>query len=142
LANEASGVRVDSKQTSADWSASRDLQLPWFQAGLQRGDDLWRISVPQTTPPLNLGGTMIDWLGGQRWLFTPAAERPQAAQRIRTAVQAAGGNTTLFIASCADYVRATGRFDAQNEPLKRIHQKLKYEFDPAGIFNPGRLGVI
>jgi glycolate oxidase FAD binding subunit len=146
LANEAGGVRVDSPQTSTDWSASRDLQLPWFQAGFKRGDDLWRISVPQNTPPLNLGkdfdSGMIDWLGGQRWLFTPASERPQAAQRIRAAVQVAGGHTTLFIASRADSMKAIRRFDAQNEPLKTIHRRLKAEFDPAGIFNPGRLGVI
>jgi glycolate oxidase FAD binding subunit len=142
LASEAGGVRVDSVETSREWSASRDLQLPWFQAGFKRGDDLWRISVPQTKPPLNLGDTMIDWLGGQRWLFTPSAERLQAAQRIRAAVQAAGGNTTLFIAPRADSMTATPRFDAQNEPLKAIHQRLKAEFDPAGIFNSGRLGVI
>jgi glycolate oxidase FAD binding subunit len=142
LATEVGGVRVDSSETSADWSASRDLQLPWFKAGFARGDDLWRISVPQTTAPLNLGDTMIDWLGGQRWLFTPTTEREQAAQRIRQAVQVAGGSTTLFIASRAYSMPATSRFDAQNPPLKHIHQQLKTEFDPAGIFNPGRLGVI
>jgi glycolate oxidase FAD binding subunit len=142
LASEAGGMRVDSPATTADWSASRDLQLPWFQEGFKRGDDLWRTSVPQTTPPLNLGDTMIDWLGGQRWLFTPANDRPQAAQRIRSVVQKAGGNTTLFIAAHAHSSRAEARFDAQNEPFKTIHQRLKAEFDPAGIFNPGRLGVI
>jgi glycolate oxidase FAD binding subunit len=146
LSKEAGGVRVDSPQTSADWRAARDLNLPWFEDGLKKneggGNDLWRISVPQTTPPLGLGSTMIDWLGGQRWLFTPASERAQAAKRIRAAAQAAGGNTTLFIASHADSMPATPRFDAQNEPLKTIHQRLKAEFDPAGIFNPGRLGVI
>jgi glycolate oxidase FAD binding subunit len=142
LSKEAGGVRVDSPETSADWRAARDLKLPWFEKGLLRGDDIWRISVPQTTPPLGLGDTMIDWLGGQRWLFTSASERAQAAKRIRAAVRAAGGSTTLFIASCADSMPATPRFDAQNEPLKTIHQRLKAEFDPAGIFNPGRLGVI
>jgi glycolate oxidase FAD binding subunit len=142
LAKQAGGIRVDSPQTSADWSAARDLQLPWFKAGLARGDDLWRISVPQTTEPLGLGETMIDWLGGQRWLFTSASERLQAAKRIRTAVHAVGGNTILFIASRADSMPATGRFDALNAPLKTIHHKLKAEFDPAGIFNPTRLGVI
>lgn len=142
LAKEAGGVRMDSPETLADWSAARDLQLPWFKAGYARGDDLWRISVPQTTPALGLGDTMIDWLGGQRWLFTPASERQQAAQRIRSAVNAVGGNTTLFIASHADSMPATGRFDAQNGPLKTIQQQLKAQFDPLGIFNPGRLGVI
>jgi glycolate oxidase FAD binding subunit len=146
LSKEAGGVRVDSPQTAADWRAARDLKLPWFEEGLKRseggGDDLWRISVPQTTPPLALGETMIDWLGGQRWVFTPASERTQAAKRIRAAVQAAGGNTTLFIASRIDSMPSTNRFDDQSEPLKTIHQRLKAQFDPVGIFNPGRLGVI
>jgi glycolate oxidase FAD binding subunit len=142
LGSEVGGVRVDSPETSADWSAARDLQLPWFKDGIARGDDLWRISVPQTTPPLGLGDTLIDWLGGQRWLFTAAAERSQATQRIRQAVQQAGGSTTLFIARRTDFMPATPRFDAQKPPLDKIHQQLKAEFDPAGIFNPGRLGVI
>jgi glycolate oxidase FAD binding subunit len=142
LGHEAGGVRVDSPETSADWSAARDLQLPWFKAGFARGDDVWRISVPQTTPALGLGDTMIDWLGGQRWLFTPPSERAQAAQRIRQAVQAVGGNAAFFIASHANSMPAIPRFDAQKSPLNYIHQQLKAEFDPAGIFNPGRLGVI
>ncbi|TAG24993.1 MAG: glycolate oxidase subunit GlcE [Burkholderiales bacterium] len=142
LAKEAGGLRVDSPETLADWRAARDLQLPWFKAGHARGDDLWRISVPQTTPPLGLGSTMIDWLGGQRWLFTPASDRSQSAQRIRSAVVAVGGNTTLFIAAPADSTPASSRFDAQKEPLNTIQKQLKMQFDPAGIFNPGRLGVI
>lgn len=142
LAKEEGGVRMDSSQTHTDWSAARDLQLPWYREGYARGDDLWRISVPQTTPPLGLGATMIDWLGGQRWLFTPPAQRQQAAQRIRSAVRAVGGNTTLFVASCADSAPSIARFDVQADPLKTIHQKLKAEFDSLGIFNRGRLGVI
>jgi glycolate oxidase FAD binding subunit len=142
LAKEEGGVRVDSPETLADWTAARDLKLPWFEAGFAKGNDLWRISVPQTTPPLGLGDTLIDWLGGQRWLFTPASERQHAAQRIRHAVQAVGGNTTLFIASRADSMPATPRFDLKNLVLSRIHRELKHQFDPVGIFNPGRLGVI
>ena len=142
LANEAGAERIDPPQTKADWTAARDLQLPWFKEGLARGDDLWRISVPQTTPPLGLGESMIDWLGGQRWLFTASSERSLAAQQIRRTVQEANGIATLFIASGAESIRDGGRFDAQNQVLTQIHQRLKAEFDPAGIFNPGRLGVI
>jgi glycolate oxidase FAD binding subunit len=142
LSLEAGGVRVDSPETLADWRAARDLQLPWLKAGFARGDDLWRISVPQTTQPLGLGDTMIDWLGGQRWLFTPASERAQAAQRIRSAALAIGGSTTLFIAAPADFMPAIGRFEPQKEPLKTIQKQLKVQFDAQGIFNPGRLGVI
>ncbi len=132
------GQRVDSPATSADWTAARDLQLPWFTEGFARGQHLWRLSVPQTTSPLNLGDTMIDWLGGQRWVWSAPAD-PQAAQRIRSAAQAAGGSATLFIADHADNTPVTARFDPMTGPTARIHQQLKAEFDPEGIFNPGRL---
>jgi glycolate oxidase FAD binding subunit len=138
LGNEAGGVRVDSPETLADWSAARDLQLPWFKDGFARGDDLWRLSVPQTTPPLNLGDTMVDWLGGQRWVWAAKGDA-QAAQRIRSCAHAMQGSATLFIAAYANKERATGRFDALKPPLDRIHRQLKAEFDPAGIFNPGRM---
>ncbi len=142
LAKEDGGARVDSPQTLADWTAARDLRLPWFQQGLASGADLWRLSVPQTSAPLNLGDTLIEWMGGQRWLFTDPQERQEAAARIRRAVEALGGNATLFIASKSDSTRATARFHAQKPVLQRIQQQLKAQFDPAGIFNPGRMGVI
>jgi len=142
LKQEAGGERVDSAQTSADWRAARDLQLPWFKEGLARGDDLWRITVAQTTPPLGLGPTMIDWLGGQRWVWSPPEQRPAHAKRIREVVRKAGGFATLFIANHADFSRDTARFDAISAPLDGLHKRLKAQFDPAGIFNPGRLGVI
>jgi glycolate oxidase FAD binding subunit len=138
LGNEAGGVRVDSPETSADWFAARDLQLPWFKDGFARGDDLWRLSVPQTAPPLNLGDTLVDWLGGQRWVWTAKGDA-QAAQRIRSSVHTAQGNATLFIAAHASKIGSKSRFDALKPPLDRIHHQLKVEFDPAGIFNPGRM---
>ena len=152
-------VRVDAPTTTADWSAARDLKLPWFEGGFAGSDgaelkdkaqsrDLWRISVAPTTPPLNLGDTMIDWLGGQRWVFSDATD-VQAAQRIRIAAHAANGIATKFIAHDADSIWANGQKSLKIKHLSEldatvagIHRRLKHEFDPAGIFNPGRLGVI
>ena len=56
---------------------------------------------------------------------------------MREAAHAAGGHATLFAA--ADPATPTPRFDALSAPLERIHRALKREFDPRGIFNPGRL---
>jgi glycolate oxidase FAD binding subunit len=142
LCNEAGGQRVDSLQTRADWSAARDLQLPWFTEGFARGDDLWRISVPATTAPLQLGDTMVDWLGAQRWVWAPAPEHAddaQVAQRIRQVAAQANGSATLFVAACAVNTWTTSRFATIKAPLDRIHRQLKAEFDPAGIFNLGRV---
>ena len=131
------GERVDSPETSADWTAARDLRLPWFADGAARGQDLWRLSVPQTCAPLDVGDTMIDWLGGQRWVWADVGD-VAAASRLRTVVARVGGHATLFRA--ASDVVAVPRFDALKPPLDRIHAQLKREFDPAGVFNPGRLG--
>jgi len=64
-----------------------------------------------------------------------------AAAALREAARAVGGNATRFIAGGDANTAASriGRFDALTAPLDRIHRELKREFDPAGIFNPGRL---
>ncbi|HSW19731.1 MAG TPA: glycolate oxidase subunit GlcE [Ramlibacter sp.] len=119
---------------ASDWSASRDLQLPWFQ---ERGArDLWRLSVPQTAPALALPELpYVEWHGGQRWVRAD----PDAGDALRAAAKAVGGSATLFIAGAAGGAQRGGRFDALSAPLARVHHDLKREFDPHGVFNPGRL---
>ena len=129
------GERMSQAQAAADWQLCRDQQLPWFN---ERTDtqDLWRLSVPQTTPVLDLPDSpLIEWHGGQRWV---RADESQGAQ-LRALAQAAGGHATLFIAGCAYKQGATARFDTLKPPLDRIHRELKREFDPAGVFNPHRM---
>jgi glycolate oxidase FAD binding subunit len=128
------GERQDHAATAPDWALCRDQQLPWF---LERGErDLWRLSVPQTAPVLDLPESpLIEWHGGLRWVRAAASEGP----RLRALAASAGGHATLFIAGSARPQRAEGRFDALKPALDRIHGQLKKEFDPAGIFNRGRL---
>ena len=128
------GERQDTAATASDWQLCRDQQLPWFQARGER--DLWRLSVPQTAPLLDLPEPpLIEWHGGLRWVRAA----PEDAAGLRGAASAAGGHATLFIAGSAHPERAAGRFDALKPPLDRIHRQLKKEFDPAGIFNRGRM---
>lgn len=129
------GERQDNAKVAADWLACRDQRLPWFEQRAPE-QDLWRLSVPQTTPVLDLPDTpLIEWHGGQRWVRATAAH----ATKLRAVAAAAGGHATLF--KRADTQGATGvpRFDALTPPLERIHRELKKEFDPAGVFNRGRL---
>ena len=132
------GRRQDNAEVAADWQACRDQQLPWFK---ERSDaqDLWRLSVPQTTPAMPalspLGSPLIEWHGGLRWVRADAAQ----AQQLREAAKNAGGHAMLFIAGHEHKQGATARFDALKPPLDRIHRELKREFDPAGILNPGRM---
>ena len=129
------GERLPQAQTASDWKLCRDQQLPWFKERTST-QDLWRLSVPQTTPVLDLPDSpLVEWHGGQRWV---RADESQGA-KLRVLAQNAGGHATLFIASCARQQTATARFDALKPPLNRIHRELKREFDPAGVFNPHRM---
>lgn len=128
------GERQDNAATATDWALCRDQRLPWFLG--RGGRDLWRLSVPQTAPVLNLPEPpLMEWHGGLRWVHAA----PQDAPGVRTAAKVVGGSATLFIAGSVHSTRAEGRFDALKPPLDRIHRQLKNEFDPAGVFNRGRL---
>jgi glycolate oxidase FAD binding subunit len=126
------GERQDNAQVGGDWLACRDLKLPWFA---ERGErDLWRLSVPQTAPVLDLPEPpLVEWHGGQRWV---RAGRTQEG-RVREAARAAGGHAVLFMPGAG--ATAPRRFDALSAPLAHIHRELKRQFDPANIFNRGRL---
>src|SRR5690606_28684074 len=119
---ELGGERQDDAQAAADWLRCRDQQLPWFEA--RAGRDLWRLSVPQTAPVLDLPeAPLVEWHGGQRWVAAEPGEREQ----LRRVAQAAGGHATLFRASTAS--EATPRFHPLAPPLDRIHRDLKQAFD-------------
>jgi glycolate oxidase FAD binding subunit len=136
MLQELPGQRMDNAQTGPDWQACRDQRLPFFNAADHPGEALWRLSQPQTTPVLNLPWPqLVEWHGGQRWLWAPES----ALATLREQTRAAGGSTTLFRATSQVNTRATGIFDALSSPLDQIHARLKAEFDPAHIFNPGRL---
>jgi glycolate oxidase FAD binding subunit len=125
------GERLDAAQAAPDWAACREQKLPWFDALGAR--DLWRLSVPQTAPVLELPEPpLIEWHGAQRWVRAA----PGDAQRVRDAAVRAGGHATLFR---SDRPGALGRMTALAPALAAIHERLKKQFDPAAIFNRGRL---
>ena len=132
-----SATRMDNSQAGQDWAACREQTLPFFTPPAPELC-LWRLSVPQTTPVLALPyPVFIEWHGGLRWLWAPAS----AAPRLRAAATAAGGHATLFRTSQAhgEADRAVGVFTPLSAVQLRIQQALMREFDPQGLFNPGRL---
>lgn len=135
MTREAGGERMDNAQAAPDWAACRDQTLPFF---LPPSPDLclWRLSLPQTAPVLELPfAQLVEWHGAQRWLWAPAA----AATPIRAAAARMQGHATLFRAS-ADGAPGVRRFDTESPALQAITQRLREAFDPHGIFNPGRMG--
>ena len=133
LQNQASG----NDTVAADWLALRNQNMDFFK--LQGDECLWRLSVPDATPDLQLGETMVEWHGAQRWVKLPYSE----VATIRSKVNAIGGNAILFIA--AKTINTTAKlenrviFNPLKAPLDRIQRDLKHQFDPAGIFNRGRM---
>jgi glycolate oxidase FAD binding subunit len=87
--------------------------------------------VPSTLAPLTVAGEMLmEWGGAQRWLCTTLP-----ASSVRDLTAQSGGHATLFRAQD----KSAGAFAPLQSPLDRIHRELKKSFDPAGLFNPGRM---
>jgi glycolate oxidase FAD binding subunit len=125
--NQLGGESVEPAQADDFWHSIREQTHPFFAGELP----LWRVSVPSTTPALSLQcAQLIEWSGSLRWLRTE-----QDARQVRDCAQQAGGHATLFRGGD----RSAGAFTALTPALSLIHRRLKAQFDPAGIFNPGRL---
>jgi glycolate oxidase FAD binding subunit len=129
------GEVVEVTGAQAFWHGAREHTDEFFLHARRAVDSgaatLWRLSVPQTTPPLPVSGEqLIEWGGAQRWICTaaPASVLRQVAERV-------GGHATLF----RGRDKSPGVFSALRSPLDRIHRDLKRAFDPDGVFNPGRL---
>ena len=133
---EQGGQRMDNVQAQADWALCRNQQLPFFARPADGALALWRLSVAQTAPVLDLPWPqLVEWHGGLRWLWAPV----DAGAQLQTLAHFHGGNATLFVASNAYSTRATGRFSINDPAQMAIQQRLKQSLDPKGIFNPQRL---
>jgi glycolate oxidase FAD binding subunit len=117
---ELGGARV----AAPDWDALRDQRHGFFAGAAP----LWRVAVPATAPRFAASEPeLIEWGGMQRWLRTGKSEAEVHAWAARW-----GGHASCW--------RGAASFQAPLAPtLLAIHQRLKQQFDPAGIFNPGRL---
>ena len=122
--DELGGEEIDG---GAFWDDLREQRHPFFGAGAA----LWRLSLPQAAAPVGLGEPqLVEWGGALRWL---RSSRPAGEVRARAAEL--GGHATLFRGGD----RSRGVFTPLPPALAAIHRRLKDEFDPAGIFNPGRM---
>jgi len=109
------------------WAGVREHTHPYFAPDAP----LWRLSLPSSAAPLSLPGEeLIEWGGSLRWLVSAAEPRT-----IREAAQRAGGHATLFRARD----KSAGVFAPLAPALLKLHRELKVAFDPARVFNPGRL---
>lgn len=138
MLGQQAGQRQEQARATVHWAQCRDQQLPFFQRPENQDMALWRLSVPPSTPVLDLPWpTLVEWHGGLRWLWAPHAAAPQ----LHNAAHAAGGFARIFVAARAHAASAGGIFPSEDGVAATISRRLKDCFDPAGIFNPGCLGA-
>ncbi len=124
------------------WRAIRDVQSFWADGPC--GDRaLWRISTApgkgcevaaKISPAAQL---FYDWAGGLLWVAPPVTQDCGASE-IREAVTAGGGHATLVRAPAA--VRASvDPFHPETGALAALTRRVKENFDPKGVLNPGRM---
>lgn len=107
------------------WWSVKEHQHEFFTGK----EDLWRINVPNNTPPLlTEGKSIVEWNGGLRWLKTEQADIHHIAQQHQ-------GHAVLF----KTQRETKERFPTLATEVKQLHLNLKQAFDPKGILNPGRM---
>lgn len=131
---------VDAQQAEALWTSWREQSHDFFKP---KSDEhcLWRLSVAQTAPVIALAldtpDTLVEWHGAQRWVWAPASQ----ADVLRQAAQEAGGHATLFRVSHSggEADKAVGVFQAPQQVVADIGQRLREQLDAGGIFATQRL---
>ncbi|MFD2190510.1 glycolate oxidase subunit GlcE [Pistricoccus aurantiacus] len=113
------------------WQDLREHRLAFFDTGADGGDSrpLWRLSLPNNTPPLAIEGEVLyDWAGAQRWVRSD-----MNPTRLQEEIARAKGHPTCFTPGVAE------PFMPLAPTVAKYHKRLKKRLDPHGIFNPGRL---
>lgn len=123
------------------WREIRDVAS--FLTDARRA--IWQLSVPPASGAKVAADIAqrvdsefyFDWGGGRIWL-SAASETPETAAIIRAAVAIAGGHATLMRASEAAR-RIVPAFQPPSGAEKHLVARLKDNFDPYRMLNPGRM---
>lgn len=133
---------LDHEKSSELWHEIRDVK-PFHADGKPR--PVWKVSVAPTAGHRLLSVLRLqtgvdgyyDWQGGLLWLRMEAGPE---ADLLRAAIrQFGGGHATLVRATDAER-RTIPVFEPQPAPVAALSARVREKFDPAGIFNPGRMG--
>lgn len=134
-------IVLEGEDSTGLWRAVRDCEFlaePMDAA-------IWRISTAPTRAPAMTATIaaavpgarwFYDWGGGLVWLSVPPTG-DAASATVRAAVASAGGHATLIRAPRE--LRASLDVFQPLGALKAVTGGIKTSFDPAGIFEPGRM---
>lgn len=121
------GERLAQAEAQAFWDSLRDQTHEFFSHR-----PLWRVVLPPGVPALQAGAELHEWQGCLRWLAGP-----QDAQALRERVGALGGSAAIQRGDAS--TQGVPVFQPLAPALLAVHQRLKQQLDPAGVFNPGRM---
>jgi len=117
-----------------------------FVAAAER--KVWRLSVPPAAAAAIVAEVasacdvewFYDWAGGLVWLSVAPNEDDGGVAVIRGALARAaqGGHATL-VRGDAELRARVSVFQPQPGPLAALSARLKNQFDPQGVLNPGRM---
>jgi len=132
---------LNEAQSHKLWREVRDV-LPYANAGDDRA--VWRVSMA----PM-LGWCMVDefrryagvdafydWQGGLIWM---RMEADPEAQTLRQLIAKYGGGHATLVRAPESIRSSVEVFEPQPAALAALSQRLKHQFDPENILNPGRM---
>ncbi|EEQ93156.1 glycolate oxidase subunit GlcE [Brucella intermedia] len=132
---------LNEAQSHQLWREVRDV-LPYANAGDNRA--VWRVSMA----PM-LGWCMVDefrryagvdafydWQGGLIWM---RMEADPEAQTLRQLIAKYGGGHATLVRAPESVRSSVEVFEPQPAALAALSQRLKHQFDPENILNPGRM---
>jgi glycolate oxidase FAD binding subunit len=133
---------LEGEASGAVWRAVRDVAV--FDS---IANPIWRVSVAPSVGPrvvaalrdLHVFRHFYDWSGGLVWIEAETEAGDALAREIRIAVAAAGGGHATLVRGSAALRNAVSPFEPQPEALAALTRRLKEQFDPRGILNPGRM---
>ncbi|TFF27118.1 glycolate oxidase subunit GlcE [Jiella endophytica] len=134
--------RLERDASERLWRDVRDAKP--FVDGTEK--PVWRLSVApakghEIVMSLRMQAAIdafYDWQGGLVWLRMENGE-PEADLLRETIARFGGGHGTLVRAP--ETARAVSAvFQPQPAPLAALSRRLKEQFDPKGVLNPGRMG--
>ena len=122
------------------WRELRDVAP--FADGIDR--PVWRVSVPPMAGHAVLADFRLaaaadafyDWQGGLIWI---RCEGDPEAETLRALVKKHGGGHATLIRASEEQRRTIPVFEPQPPALAALSRRLKEQFDPIGILNPGRM---
>ncbi|MDF2370562.1 MAG: glycolate oxidase subunit GlcE [Rhizobiaceae bacterium] len=134
--------RLDAQSTQVLWQEIRDVKP--FSDDTERV--IWRVSVApgdghKLVASLRLHAGIdayYDWQGGLVWL---RMEADGEADLVRASIRTLGSGHATMIRASGSMRNEYPVFEPQEAPLAALTRRLKQQFDPEFILNPGRMGI-